>query len=161
MTVLIEPKFLSLDKEPSMTTLEIAELTGKRVDHVVEKVRELSVSGVVRGLPEIRENYERSKKGGRPMNVYRLNKEESINVVANLCPLFTQKIIKRWQELEHRLVEPTYDQLQELSVEMKVSERIGQIGSELMNKRKREKLKLVKQEKRLLTGCQLCLGLGE
>ena len=44
---------------------------------------------------------------------------------------------------------------------MKVSERIGKIGSELMNERKRQKLKLVKKEQTLLAGCQLCLELGE
>ncbi len=160
MTILIEQKFLNLDKELTMTSVEVAQLTDKHHYNVLRKIRELSAKGIIRDLRQIEEKHE-STNIGRPVKLCRLNKDESINLVANLCPLFTKKIIDRWQELEQRLVEPSYGQLQELSVEIKVSERMGKIGSELMNERKRQKLKLVKKEQTLLSGCQLCLGLGE
>ena len=99
-SVNIHPIFDSC--ELTMTSLEVAELTGKRHDHVVEKIKELSAKAIIRGLPEIREKYESTKKGGRPINLYRLNRTESINLVANLCPEFTARIVKRWMELERQ-----------------------------------------------------------
>lgn len=157
MNVLIEQKFLGLDNKLTMTSLEIAKLTGKRHDHVIEKIRELSASGIIRSLPKIREKYQSTSNGGRPVSLYRLDRTESINLVANLCPLFTKKIIDRWQELEQQLVEPSYNQLQKLSVDMKVSERLGQIGSGLMHDRRRVKKKLLDEEKKLLANCQMRL----
>ncbi len=38
--------------------------------------------------------------------IYRLNKTESLNLVANLSPEFTAKIIDRWQELEDKIQTP-------------------------------------------------------
>ena len=92
MNICIEQKFLSLDDQLTMTSLEIAKVTGKRHDNVLVKIRELAASGIIRGLPEIQEKYESTKKGGRPMKLCRLNRTESVNLVANLCPLFTDKI---------------------------------------------------------------------
>ena len=88
--------------ELTMTSLEVSKVTGKRHDHVVDKIKELSVKHVIRDLPEIREKYDSTKKAGRPNAVYRLNKTESINLVANLCPEFTARIVDRWIELEQK-----------------------------------------------------------
>lgn len=160
MTVLVEQKFLGLDSKLTMTSLEIAQLTCKRHDNVLRKISELAVKGIIRAIPQIEEKYYGAKKG-RLKRLCRLNKDESINLVANLCPLFTKKIIDRWLELEQKLVEPTYDQLQDLSVEMQVSERLGKIGSGLMHERRRVKRELKEKEKELLAGCQLRLDFDE
>lgn len=159
MNILVEQKFFGLDSKLTMTSIDISKMTGKRHDNVLRKISELSVKGVIRGIPQIEERYYGSKKG-RQKRLCRLNKDESINLVANLCPLFTKKIIDRWMELEHRLVKPTYDQLQKLSVDMKVSERLGKIGSSLMHDRKKEKSKLLNEEKTLLANCQMRLDFG-
>ena len=92
MNICIEQKFLSLDDQLTMTSLEIARVTGKRHGNVVRKIRELSATGVIRGFSQIEKKYESTKKGGRPMKLCRLNRTESVNLVANLCPLFTDKI---------------------------------------------------------------------
>ena len=96
MTVLIEQKFLGLDTKLTMTSVEVAELTDKHHYNVLRKIRELAAKGIIRGLPQIEEKYESTNRG-RPTKLCRLNRTESINLVANLCPLFTQKIIDRWQ----------------------------------------------------------------
>ena len=155
-SVNIHPIFDSC--ELTMTSLEVAELTGKRHDHVVEKIKELSAKAIIRGLPEIREKYESTKKGGRPINLYRLNRTESINLVANLCPEFTARIVKRWMELERQQSgQSYYDQLQTLSLNIKLSEQLGRIGSGLMNHRKEEKRLLKMMEEQLAMHCQLTI----
>lgn len=80
----------------TMSTVEISELTGKRHDNVMRKAKELEEKGIIRA-PQIEERY-----GNNNIRIiYRLNKTESLNLVANLSPEFTAKIIDRWQELEN------------------------------------------------------------
>ncbi len=141
----------------TMTSLEIAQLTNKRHDHVLVKIRELAGRGVIRAFPEIREKQNSPNKQGRPMQLCRLNRDESINLVANLSPKFTEAIINRWLELEHKTRQKPYDELQALTVEMRVSERLGQIGSELMNKRRREKRNISRKEQALVNQCQIAI----
>ncbi len=130
--------------ELTMTSLEVAELIKIRHDNVLRKIRELSGKGIIRGLPQIEENQKTGKKGGRPMKLCRLNRTESINLVANLCPEFTARIVERWLELERqRSGQSHYDQLQALSMNIKLSEQLGRIGSGLMHQRKENK-KLLK-----------------
>ena len=144
--------------ELTMTSLEVSKVTGKRHDHVVDKIKELSVKHVIRDLPEIREKYDSTKKAGRPNAVYRLNKTESINLVANLCPEFTARIVDRWIELEQKEAGLSpYSQLQNLALQIKVSEQIGKIGSGLMHKRKEDKKLLKAVEKHLAAHCQLTI----
>lgn len=139
----------------TMTSVEIAELTKVRHDHVIEKIKELAGRGVIRTFPEIREKHDGPNKQGRPMQICRLNRDESINLVANLSPEFTQAIINRWLELEYQLRQKPYEELQALTVEMRVSQRLGQIGSQLMHQRRRDKRQHTGKEKVLVSQCQM------
>ena len=58
-------------------------------------------------------------------------------------------------DLEEKIKNQPFRELHDLSVRMKVSEELGKIGSEMMNKRKKEKTKLKKEEKQVLLSFQL------
>lgn len=144
--------------ELTMTSLDITELINIRHDNVLRKIRELSGKGIIRGLPQIEEKYQSTNKPGRPMKLCRLNRTESINLVANLCPEFTARIVDRWLELERQQSgQSHYGQLQALSLNIKLSEQLGRIGSGLMNHRKEEKRLLKIMEEQLAVHCQLTI----
>jgi phage antirepressor YoqD-like protein len=84
----------------TMSTVEIAELTSKRHDNVMRVAKQLESKGII-CAPQIEERY----NNNNIRMVRQLNQEESLNLVANLCPEFTAKIIKRWQELEKKVQE--------------------------------------------------------
>ncbi len=144
--------------ELTMTSLEISELTKVRHPDVLRKIRELSVKGIIRSFEQIAQKHESTKKGGRPMKLCRLNRTESINLVANLCPEFTARIVERWLELERqRSGQSHYDQLQTLSMNIKLSEQLGRIGSGLMHQRKENKKLLKMMEQQLAVHCQMTI----
>ncbi|MEQ6329071.1 Rha family transcriptional regulator [Pseudomonas chengduensis] len=90
----------------TMTSLEIAELTGKRHDNVKRTIETLMGQGVITS-PQIEE---KPSTGGRPGSEYRFSgdqgKRDSIIVVAQLSPEFTARLVDRWQELESQLAKP-------------------------------------------------------
>lgn len=90
----------------TMSTVEIAELTNKRHDNVMRKANELADKGIITA-PQIEELYTGNNGAGLKRTVYHLNKTESLNLVANLSPEFTARIIDRWQELENKTSLPT------------------------------------------------------
>lgn len=80
----------------TMSSREIAELTGKRHDNVrrtIESLWDLSLISVT-------QSEEPALRGGKPTKIYNINEEDSYIVVARLSPEFTAKIVKRWRELE-------------------------------------------------------------
>ena len=83
----------------SMTSQEIADLTGKRHDNVRRTIETLAERGVIT-LPQIEEK----PTDGRPALVYVLTgekgKRDSYVIVAQLSPEFTARLVDRWQELE-------------------------------------------------------------
>lgn len=85
----------------TMSTVDIAELTGKRHDNVMRKAKELADKGIINAT-QIEERY----NNNNIRMVYHLNKTESLNLVANLSPEFTARIIDRWQALENQTALP-------------------------------------------------------
>lgn len=83
----------------TMSTVEIAGLTGKRHDNVMRVANKLSEKGIILA-PQIEEPYISGKGRKAERSIYQLSKTESLNLVANLSPEFTAAIITRWQELE-------------------------------------------------------------
>lgn len=85
----------------SITSAEIAELTGKRHDNVRRTIETLIEQGVI-ALPQIEEK----PTAGRPSKEYTFTgdqgKRDSIVVVAQLSPEFTARLVDRWQELEQQ-----------------------------------------------------------
>lgn len=84
----------------TMSSREIAELTGKRHDNVKRTIQMLGERGVL-GSPQF-EKYLDSL--GRKAIEYRLGKRDSFVVVAQLSPEFTGRVVDRWQELEESQV---------------------------------------------------------
>ncbi len=106
----------------------------------------------------LRFNVETVKTGkkGRPEQIFHLNEELTLCLTTGYSSRQRMIVIERMKALEKMLDGP-YQQLQNLSVDMKVSQRLGQIGSEMMNKRKDEKRKLQKKETSLLMSVQLSI----
>ena len=83
----------------TMSSLEIAELTGKRHDNVmadIEKMlKELGINSAV-----FTAQYKDST--GRSLVMFNLPKEETICLIAGYNAQVRMRIIKRWQELEQK-----------------------------------------------------------
>ncbi|EPW1053417.1 Rha family transcriptional regulator [Escherichia coli] len=91
-------------EKPSMTSIEIAELVGKRPDNVKRTIEHLAERGVI-SFPQIEEK----PTAGRPASYYvfegEQGKRDSIVVVAQLSPEFTARLVDRWRELESAKVQ--------------------------------------------------------
>jgi phage antirepressor YoqD-like protein len=80
----------------TMSSREIAELTNKRHDNVLQLVRKLESDGIL--TPEFQE----TNHNGRMIPFATLGKRDSMVLVARLSPEFTAAIVDRWQELESK-----------------------------------------------------------
>ncbi|EFC9183168.1 Rha family transcriptional regulator [Escherichia coli] len=96
---------LPISRKATMTSIEIAELVGKRHDNVKRTIETLAKGGVVR-FPQI-EVFEKINNLGlrRSVEAYvfegEQGKRDSIIVVAQLSPEFTARLVDRWRELEN------------------------------------------------------------
>lgn len=79
----------------TMTSREIAELTGKRHDNVMRVCRELKALGVT---PQIEECL--FSHSGNLYPEFKLDKRDSLILTARLSPEFTGRVVDRWIELE-------------------------------------------------------------
>ncbi|ECN7615000.1 hypothetical protein ZI06_13420, partial [Salmonella enterica subsp. enterica serovar Typhimurium] len=100
---------LPISRKATMTSIEIAELVGKRHDNVKRTIETLAKGGVVR-FPQI-EVFEKINNLGlrRSVEAYvfegEQGKRDSIVVVAQLSPEFTARLVDRWRELENARVQ--------------------------------------------------------
>ncbi|WP_280150668.1 Rha family transcriptional regulator [Escherichia coli] len=96
---------LSISQKATMTSIEIAELVGKRPDNVKRTIEHLAERGVIT-FPQIEEK----PTAGRPASYYvfegEQGKRDSIIVVAQLSPEFTARLVDRWRELEEQVRQP-------------------------------------------------------
>ena len=86
----------------TMTSREIAELTGKRHDQVLRTARDLADQGITQSV----ECLYQSVDGGREYPQHVLSKRDSLVLVARLSPEFTGRVVDRWIELEAKPVAP-------------------------------------------------------
>jgi len=105
----------------SMSSLEIAELTGKRHDHVMNDIRkmleELEVlTPVFSGMRKVR---------GKEYEVFNLPKRETLILVSGYSVSMRASIIDRWQELETKEL---------LEDERKASRQQARLEAPLMTK---------------------------
>jgi len=84
--------------DATMSSREIADLTGKRHDNVMRVCRELKSTGVTPQIEECRVINDLA--GGREFTEFKLNKRDSHVLVARLSPEFTGRLVDRWMELE-------------------------------------------------------------
>ena len=89
---------LDKNKEMTMSSREIAELTGKRHDSVKRTMEVLRCKEVV----SFTQSVEPTAGGGKPVRILLVNKRNSYIVVAQICPHFTALLVDRWQELENK-----------------------------------------------------------
>lgn len=83
----------------TMTSLEIAEVTGKRHDAVLRDIRSLLEQGVnAHNFVEV--EYKDKKGENRPM--YQLTKKGCLILASGYNALLREKIINRWEELEKK-----------------------------------------------------------
>jgi len=88
---------------PSMSSLEIARLTGKRHDHVIRDIETiLNEAGI--GAPKFGGTYTDSQNKSRPC--YILPRRECDLVVSGYSVKYRLAIIDRWQELEAKQAAP-------------------------------------------------------
>lgn len=93
---------LTSNNNLTMSSREIAELTGVRQDNVKRTMLALKDKGVI-SFTQIEEN---TNSAGRPPVLFMVDKRNSYIVVAQLSPEFTAKLVDRWQELE-KCLQPT------------------------------------------------------
>lgn len=83
----------------TMSSREIAKLTGKRHDNVKRLIEDLAVEGHVR--PQSEDEWSTDKLSRpRATRIYKVCERDSYVIVAQLSPEFTAKVVDRWQELE-------------------------------------------------------------
>ena len=87
----------------TMTSLEIAELTGKRHDNVMTDIRAM-LAELELTAPEISGavNYTVGNGATLTREIYNLDKELTLTLVSGYSVKMRHTIIKRWQELESR-----------------------------------------------------------
>lgn len=90
----------------TMSSREIAELTSKRHDNVLQLIRKLETDQIL--TPEFQE----TAFNGRSLPVANLNKRDSMVLVARLSPEFTAAVVDRWQELESQQAPKPMTQLE-------------------------------------------------
>lgn len=104
-----------------MSSREIAELTGKRHDNVMQVIASLMSAQIL--TPEIQEST--FKHRGNEYGQWLLNKRDSLVLVARLSPEFMAAIVDRWQELEAKEL---------LEVERKETRQQAKLDAPLMTK---------------------------
>lgn len=86
----------------TMSSREIAELTGKRHDHVVRDIRKM-LDGLGANVPNFGGVYRDAKNELRPC--YHLPKREALILVSGYSVELRARIIDRWMELEEAALE--------------------------------------------------------
>ena len=90
----------------TMSSREIAELTGKRHDHVMRDIQTMLIElHGENGIPKFRDTYV-NQQNGQPYPCFNLPKRESLILVAGYSVVLRAKIIDRWEELETKNKEP-------------------------------------------------------
>lgn len=90
---------IEMSSEMTMGTKEISDLLGKNHSDIKRSADRLKESGVIGGSQPLAES-KFSNEQGREFMEYRLNKRDSLVLVAQNCPELTAAIVDRWQELE-------------------------------------------------------------
>lgn len=88
-------QLIAMSSEMTMGTREIAELLGKQHSNIKISAERLAASGVIGTLAP-----QEFTHLNNTYVEYRLNKRDSLILVAQNCPELTAAIVDRWQELE-------------------------------------------------------------
>ena len=89
--------------EPTMSSLQIADITGKRHDHVLRDIETILEQAEI-SLPKFGDTYLDGQ--GKPRPCYRLPRRECDLVISGYSVKYRLAIIDRWQELEKKAADP-------------------------------------------------------
>lgn len=127
---------LQLQTEQTMSSREIAELTGKRHDHVLRDIDNLNENYQKLGLPRSGEGYyTHPNTGGQKHREYLLTKIQTLDLMTGYNIELRIKVNRRWEELEKQnkasqLPQTFADALRQLAEQVEESERQKQIIAE-------------------------------
>ena len=92
-------QFMSVQTEQTITSLEVAELTGKQHKHIMRDIRNLLYQGVAEtNFGPV--SYKDAQNQERPM--FLLTKKGCLILASGYDALLREKIIDRWEELEQQ-----------------------------------------------------------
>lgn len=89
----------------TMSSREIASVTGKRHDNVRRTIEDLAAGGLVHPQSEDEWDFDKMQRP-RATRIYNVCERDSYVIVARLSPEFTAKLVDRWQALEARVANP-------------------------------------------------------
>jgi phage antirepressor YoqD-like protein len=93
-------QLIAMSSEMTMGTREIAELLGKQHHHIKSSADHLVSKMAINGGVALTETPYVNEQNKQTYTEYRLNKRDSLVLVAQNCPELTAAIVDRWQELE-------------------------------------------------------------
>ena len=95
---------IEMSGEMTMGTREIAKLLNRDHSDIRRSANRLVDSGVINGGQPLADTPYTNDQNGQTYYEYRLNKLDSITLVAQNSPQFTAALVKRWDELERGVV---------------------------------------------------------
>lgn len=105
------PILTQFNQEIQITSLDISELVQSELRAVNLSIERLAKKGVIQLPPMVKVENKQSLSPNKFSNAYIFKGEQgkldSITVVAQLCPEFTARLVKRWYELETQQQKPT------------------------------------------------------
>lgn len=99
---------IEMSGEMTMGTREIAKLLNRDHSDIRRSANRLVDSGVINGGQPLADTPYTNDQNGQTYYEYRLNKLDSITLVAQNCPQFTAALVKRWDELERGVAKPSF-----------------------------------------------------
>ena len=103
--IVLKTQIVGNDKQQMMTSLEIAELTGKQHKHVMEAIRKMEPAWVKTCGSNFRltsRTIEQPNGGTREVPCYLLSKTECLYIATKFNDEARAKLVLRWEELERQ-----------------------------------------------------------
>lgn len=100
---------MQLTRQETMTSLQIAEVTGKMHKHVLEAIRTMEPAWVKIAGTKFRLS-EYTDKSGKSNPCYQLTKTECLYVATKFNDEARAKLVIRWEELERQNAQPSIPQ---------------------------------------------------
>jgi phage antirepressor YoqD-like protein len=125
---------IGMASEMTMGTREIANLLGKRHADITRSAERLWESGAIGGSAPLAHTPYIHEQNGQTYTEYRLNKRDSLVLVAQNCPEFTAAIVDRWQDLERQLHQPAITIPQTLPEALRLAADLAEKNLELERK---------------------------
>ena len=116
----------------SMSSLQIAEVTGKRHDAILRDIRKLLEQGVTAHNFVVSEY---TDKTGRTLPCYQLTKKGCLILASGYNAVLREKIIDRWEELENGTAQPIVKAQAPTPAQITLSDRLAWVKEvkELLN----------------------------